>query len=57
MNITTVSVNGRPGIAAGVGQGPNTGKRFILWNDENGNDVGSWVPAESVMVTTPLDRV
>ncbi|AXG66335.1 hypothetical protein SEA_ANNADREAMY_256 [Streptomyces phage Annadreamy] len=57
MNITTVSVNGRSGIAAGVGKGPNAGKRFILWDDENGSDVGSWVPAESVMVTTPLDRV
>ena len=42
MNITRVVVNGRSGIAAGVGMGPNAGKRYILWD---GTDTADWVPA------------
>jgi hypothetical protein len=54
MRITTVSVNGRTGIACGIGQGPNTGKRAVLWD---GTETIDWVPAESVMSTTPVDKV
>ena len=54
MRITTVSVNGRTGIAVGIGQGPNTGKRAVLWD---GTETIDWVPAGEVMATTPLDRV
>lgn len=54
MNITLVSVNGRPGIACGIGSGPNAGKRAVLWDDA---DTIVWVPAGEVMSRTPLDRV
>jgi len=54
MKLTTVSVNGRTGLAVGVGMGPNDGKRAVLWD---GTEEISWVPNGDVMVTTPLDRV
>jgi hypothetical protein len=54
MNITTVSVNGRSGIACGIGSGPNAGKRAVLWDND---DTISWVPAGEVMATVALDRV
>lgn len=54
MKLTTVSVNGRPALAVGIGSGPNAGKRAVLWDDVN--EI-AWVPSGDVMVTTPLDRV
>ncbi len=54
MSIKRVSVNGRAGIAVGIGQGPNTGKRAVLWDDD---DTMSWVPSGDVMSVITLDRV
>ncbi|QOI67634.1 hypothetical protein SEA_BEUFFERT_267 [Streptomyces phage Beuffert] len=51
MNIVlrSVSVNGRTGIAAGKGKGPNEGKTFVLFDGDDVNESGAgWFPDTDV---------
>lgn len=50
--LTSVSVNGRTGVAMGVGMGPNVGMRYVLWD---GTDSADWVPNGDVRETRSVD--
>lgn len=52
MNIVTVRVNGRAGIIAGSGKGPNDGKSFVLFNDDDASEsAAGWFVTDSLDVT------
>lgn len=48
----TVTVNGKSGIIAGRGMGPNEGSVFVLFDGDDSAESGAgWVSVESVTVT------
>lgn len=48
----TVTVNGKSGIIAARGKGPNDGSVFVLFDGDNASeDNARWVSVESVTVT------
>ncbi|QZE11363.1 hypothetical protein SEA_PHREDRICK_267 [Streptomyces phage Phredrick] len=51
----TVTVDGRSGIIAARGMGPNDGNVFVLFDgDGTAEESARWVSVESVMVTGTL---
>ncbi|AXH68940.1 hypothetical protein SEA_COMRADE_257 [Streptomyces phage Comrade] len=48
----TVTVNGKSGIIAARGMGPNEGSVFVLFDGDDSAESGAgWVSVESVTVT------